>query len=167
MKKIFFLSFLLVALFACNKTDITSGTAPALDKVAPEITLNDASGKSISLSSLKGKVVVLSFWASWCPYCRKDNPALVSLYNKYKDQGLEVYSVSLDTNKADWEAAIKKDGLAWANHVSDLKKWDGTAVATYNVEATPYKLLLDKEGIIRVIGFETNMVTEVEKWLKG
>jgi peroxiredoxin len=165
MKKIFFLSFFLVALFACNKPDTTT-TAPALDKAAPEITLNDANGSPIALSSLKGKVVIVSFWASWCPYCRQDSPALVKLYNKYKDKGLDVYSVSLDTKKADWEAAIKKDGLVWANHVSDLKKWDSAAVATYQVEATPYKLLLDKEGIIRVIGFETSMEAEVEKWLK-
>ncbi|MEY4905228.1 MAG: hypothetical protein RLZZ292_3043 [Bacteroidota bacterium] len=166
MKKILFLSFFLVALFACNKSDTTSTTAPTLDKAAPEITLNDANGTAISLSSLKGKVVIVSFWASWCPYCRTDSPNLVKLYNKYKDKGLDVYSVSLDTNKTDWQAAVKKDGLVWANHVSDLKKWNSPTVATYKVEATPHKLLLDKEGIIRVIGFETSMEAEVEKWLK-
>jgi peroxiredoxin len=166
MKKLVLLSFLLVAFFACKKQDTTPSLVPTLDKIAPEITLNDVNGKAISLSSLRGKVVVLSFWASWCPGCRQSNPALVKLYNKYKDKGLDIYSVSIDTKKSDWEAAIKADGLVWKNHVSELKGWDSNITLQYEVNATPYKLLLDKEGIIRVIGFDASMESEVERWLK-
>jgi thiol-disulfide isomerase/thioredoxin len=119
----------------------------------------------MKLSDLKGKVVVLQFWASWCPYCREDNPELVALYNKYKDKGLEIYSVSLDTDKNKWKDAIKKDGLAWPNHVSDLKKFDSSAAKTYVIDRTPYLFLIDKEGIIRVSNFKSSLEKEVEKLL--
>jgi thiol-disulfide isomerase/thioredoxin len=105
-------------------------------------------GKKIKLSSLKGKVVLLDFWASWCGPCRKENPNVVDVYNRYKDKGFTVYSVSLDNKKPNWLAAIEKDGLVWPNHVSDLKGWQSDAAALYGINSIPMTYLLDADGII-------------------
>lgn len=119
----------------------------AIGNIAPEIALNDPNGKEIKLSSLRGKVVLLDFWASWCGPCRKENPNNVKLYKQYKEQGFEIYGVSLDKNKEDWTQAIMEDQLTWT-HVSDLKFWQSEAAAQYKVEAIPATFLLDKEGKI-------------------
>jgi peroxiredoxin len=119
----------------------------AIGQPAPEINLPDPSGKNISLSSLKGKVVLIDFWASWCGPCRKENPNVVKLYNQYKDKGFTIYGVSLDKNKDDWTKAIMKDNLTW-NHVSDLKYWDSAPAVLYKVDAIPATILVDKEGKI-------------------
>ncbi len=113
---------------------------------APELNFTSPSGKSITLSSLKGKVVLIDFWASWCKPCRMENPNVVRLYNEYKDKGFTIYSVSLDKDKARWESAIQQDGLIWPNHVSDLKGWQSAASALYGVNGIPYTVLLDKNG---------------------
>jgi thiol-disulfide isomerase/thioredoxin len=113
---------------------------------APELNFTSPSGKSIALSSLKGKVVLIDFWASWCKPCRMENPNVVRLYNEYKDKGFTIYSVSLDKDKARWESAIQQDGLIWPNHVSDLKGWQSAASARYGVNGIPYTVLLDKDG---------------------
>ncbi len=121
---------------------------------APNFTLNDINGNPIALSSLKGKVVLIDFWASWCRPCRAENPNVVRLYNKYKNKGFDVLSVSLDgmprqqNAKEDWLTAIQQDGLVWKNHVSDLKGWQSSVVPQFNIEGIPYTLLLDKDGII-------------------
>jgi len=121
---------------------------------APDFTLNDIAGNPISLSSLKGKVVLLDFWASWCRPCRIENPNLVKAYKKYHAKGFEVLSVSLDgmpqqqKPKEDWLNAIEKDGLIWNTHISDLKGWESEAVGIYGVESIPFTLLIDREGII-------------------
>ena len=114
--------------------------------VAPEITLNSPEGTPVSLSSLRGKYVLLDFWASWCGPCRQENPNVVRVYNKFKDKGFTVYSVSLDKEKTNWLKAIEKDGLAWPTHVSDLKYWQSIAAQTYGVNGIPATFLLDKEG---------------------
>lgn len=125
--------------------------------IAPEINLPDPNGNYISLSSLKGKVVLVDFWASWCGPCRRENPNVVRLYNKYKDQGFTVYSVSLDglerqkgDPKQSWMAAIKQDGLSWPNHVSSLKGWQTEVLQDYGINSIPYTVLLDREG--KIIG---------------
>jgi peroxiredoxin len=115
---------------------------------APEINLNDTNGKPLALSSLKGKVVLIDFWASWCMPCRQENPNVVKMYNKYKEKGFTVYSVSLDESKDAWLKAIKDDNLSWPNHVSDLKGWQSSAAALYSVSSIPATFLLDKEGNI-------------------
>jgi thiol-disulfide isomerase/thioredoxin len=117
-------------------------------KPAPDFTQNDVNGKPISLSSLKGKVVLIDFWASWCGPCRKENPNVVKLYEKYKDAGFTILSVSLDDNKVSWMTAIEKDKLVWPNHVSDLKKRSNEVARLYQVSGIPFTVLVDKEGNI-------------------
>lgn len=113
----------------------------------PEIALPDPNGKEIRLSSFKGKVVLVDFWASWCKPCRAEMPNVVALYKKYKDKGFEILGVSLDKDKESWIKAIKEDGITWPQ-VSDLKFWNSTVVSLFNIEAIPYTILVDKNGII-------------------
>jgi thiol-disulfide isomerase/thioredoxin len=120
----------------------------AIGTAAPELDFASPDGTKIKLSSLKGQVVLLDFWASWCGPCRKENPNVVDVYNRYKDKGFTVYSVSLDNKKPNWLAAIKKDGLEWPNHVSDLKGWQSDAAAIYGINSIPMTYLLDADGII-------------------
>ncbi|MCB0476862.1 MAG: TlpA family protein disulfide reductase [Crocinitomicaceae bacterium] len=130
------------------KWDRTKMTAYGAE--APDIVQNDVDGNERKLSDLKGKVVLLDFWASWCGPCRRENPTVVKLYQKYKDKGFTVFSVSLDTDKTRWMGAIKQDGLVWENHVSDLLGWKNTAAKLYGVGSIPSTFLLDKEG--KIIG---------------
>lgn len=125
----------------------SSGTRPA-----PEIALNNPEGKEIRLSSLKGKYVLIDFWASWCMPCRGENPNVVRLYNKYKSKGFTVYSVSLDDSKEAWKAAIEKDGLIWPNHVSDLMKWNSPLPQLYGFTGIPHTVLVNPEGNIIGVG---------------
>jgi len=121
-------------------------------KLAPEIALKSPEGKVIKLSSLRGKYVLIDFWASWCGPCRKENPNVVRLYNQYKDKGFTVYSVSLDKDAASWKGAIASDGLVWPNHVSDLLHWNSPMPALYGFQGIPYTVLVDKEGKIIATG---------------
>ncbi len=122
-------------------------------EAAPELSYKDTDGEVINLSSLRGKYVLIDFWASWCGPCRRENPSVVKLYNKYKDKGFDIYSVSLDQQKERWVQAIEQDGLVWENHVSDLKGWSSAAAAQYGVRSIPFTVLIDKEGNI----IETNL----------
>lgn len=117
-------------------------------KEAPDFEEAMADGSTMKLSDLRGQYVLLDFWASWCGPCRRENPHVVRLYNKYKDQGFTVMSVSLDKSKDSWLKAIKKDGLTWPNHVSDLKYWQSKAAQLYGVRGIPFTVLIDKEGKI-------------------
>ena len=115
--------------------------------VAPEISLPNPDGDTLHLSDLRGQVVLIDFWASWCRPCRMENPNVVRMYEKFHDQGFEILGVSLDRSKDAWVKAIDDDGLNWL-HVSDLKYWSSEAGQTYGVRAIPYTVLLDREGRI-------------------
>lgn len=119
----------------------------AIGANAPDITLNTPEGEPLSLSSLKGKYVLIDFWASWCRPCRAENPNVVKMYNKYKDKGFDILSVSLDKSVSAWANAIASDGLTW-NHISDLRGWQSSAAKLYSVGSIPQTILLDKEGKI-------------------
>jgi peroxiredoxin len=119
-----------------------------IGKPAPEITMPNPEGVNMSLSDLRGKYVLIDFWAAWCGPCRRENPNVVKLYHKYKDKGFTVFSVSLDKAKSNWVNAIKADGLVWPNHVSELKYWQTSVTKTYNFNSIPTTYLIDKEGNI-------------------
>lgn len=114
---------------------------------APEITMATPEGESLSLSSLKGQYVLIDFWASWCGPCRRANPGVVELFNKYSEKGFTVLGVSLDNKKEDWLKAIEDDKLTWP-HVSDLKGWKNAAAVEYGIRSIPASVLVDKEGNI-------------------
>jgi peroxiredoxin len=125
----------------------TPATPIAIGAVAPEIALANEKGEIVTLSSFKGKYVLVDFWASWCGPCRGENPNVVAAYEKYKNKNFTVLGVSLDDNKENWLEAIKADKLNW-QHISDLKKWESTVVPTYQIEGIPFNVLLDTTGKI-------------------
>ncbi len=125
-----------------ERSFMVGGTPPDFTQAAPD-------GSAISLSDLRGKVVLIDFWASWCGPCRRENPNVVRLYQKYKDKGFEIIGVSLDRSRERWLQAIDQDGLDWV-HVSDLKHWQNEVAKLYNVSSIPQTFLVDTEG--RIIG---------------
>ena len=139
-----------------NLVTLANSYGPTIEgAMAPEINLKTPEGNTLALSSLKGKVVLIDFWASWCGPCRKENPNVKRIYDKYKDKGFEIYGVSLDNNGDQWKAAIAKDGLGW-KHVSDLGGWKSSAAQLYQVHSIPQTFLLDKEGRIIKSGFRSH-----------
>ena len=131
---------------ATNRNQTTMGRRPSTGAVAPDIVMNGINGEERKLSDLRGKVVLIDFWASWCGPCRRENPNVVRAYERYKDQGFEVFSVSLDSQADRWEKAIAQDGLIWENHVSDLQGWSNAAARAYGVTSIPFTLLVDRNG---------------------
>ncbi|MFY0644794.1 MAG: TlpA family protein disulfide reductase [Bacteroidia bacterium] len=127
---------------------------PVVGEKAPEISMPNAQGDILKLSDLKGKLVLIDFWASWCRSCRVDNQVLKRMITRYEQrsfktgEGFDIYSVSLDTDKQVWMQAIANDKLNWDNHVCDFKKWDSLVVKSYNFKYLPHNLLIDGNGVV-------------------
>ena len=141
-----FIIQILIAVFAL-------GSSPCMARlkvgdVAPNIVIANQRGEMIELSKLRGQVVLIDFWASWCLPCRMANEEVVPLYQKYASLGFEIFSVSLDIKKEAWIKAIQQDKLSWENHGCDYKVWEGKAALTYNIESVPSTFLLDEKGVI-------------------
>lgn len=174
MKKIVFLFSLLViagTISAQMKHKPVEGLN--VGNIAPELKFKSPNGNKISLSDLRGKMVLIDFWASWCGPCRRENPNVVSVYNEFKDKkfnngnGFTVYSVSLDRNKDDWTKAIAADNLVWKNHVSDLKFWYSDAASKYNIRAIPSNFLINGDGVIVAKNLRGNSLREtLNKFVK-
>ncbi len=169
---IFYISCISVVAFgfAAYKKDTTGVT---IGEKATDIALKDPAGKEIKLSTLKGKVVLLDFWASWCGPCRRENPALVAAYQKYKDKkftngkGFTIYSVSLDRDEKKWNEAITKDGLVWKYHVLDKANNATSPSGIYKVEYIPTNFLIDGTGTIVAKNLRgATLEEELEKLLK-
>lgn len=165
------LYLLFIALISTSSTH-REALFPNVGDTAPEIILNSPAGKSIKLSELKGKVVLIDFWASWCRTCRLENQGLTKAYVKYKDknfkngQGFEIFSVSLDDNLELWKKAIENDGLVWKYHGCDFLKWNSKVVSDYNFSYLPHNLLIDKDGkVIAKSIFGANLENELKSRL--
>lgn len=166
---LFVICLSLIAFFAkaqqSTETDFDAKYATSLlqpGHVAPDFTLKTVTGTDFSLSELKGSYVVLDFWASWCPDCRKDAPEVVRLFNQYKDKGVRFVGVSFDVDATAWKAAISKYGMDYT-HVSELKKMRESAIAkTYGVNWIPSMLLIGPDGKIVL---STVMVEKMTKTL--
>lgn len=162
MKKIFLLTGVGLVLMALPGTLHAQQQVPNISDPRLDFKVADLKGDSLKLSSLKGKVFLLDFWASWCGPCRAANRHLVKLYSKYKINGFEIFSVSLDEHKNDWKKAVTKDKLTWLQG-NDSGGWDALAAAKWNIDAIPASFLIGKSGNVVAVNPEKD---ELEKKIK-
>ncbi len=137
----------MMALSSCKEKDTIVDPGPINGNPAPGFSLESSDGTIRALSDLKGSVVVVDFWASWCSYCKAENPNVVAFYNRYHDQGLEVLAISIDQSKEAWKNAISEQQLPYL-HVIDTEAWSSQVVANYGVSSIPHLVLIDREGNI-------------------
>lgn len=157
--RIYFLSLAFIAFALISKAQ---GPIPNITDHRLDFTVTGLKGDSIKLSSLKGKILILDFWASWCAPCRFANKHLVKLYGKYKDKGLEILSVSLDEEEKDWKKAVAKDKITWLQGI-DAGGWDALSAMKWQVDALPSSFLVNKNGDVVAINLEKD---ELEKKIK-
>lgn len=148
-------------------------TGAHIGQPAPELILESPSGEKIALSSLRGQLVLIDFWAAWCPPCRRENPLLVNTYRQYKDKefvngsGFTIYSISIDNKRESWIAAIEQDSLEWTSHVSDLMGRESPSLDVYEVRSIPLNFLLDGNGIILAVGLRgSSLEDRLKEYLK-
>lgn len=173
MQKYFFIPLILtaIALFgsAFTQAQTQRQTGLHIGNILPDLTLNDPEGNPLSISELRGNIVFVDFWASWCRPCRRENPVIVETYNTYKDKefknadGFSIFSISLDKTRDQWIKAIDDDGLVWEEHVSDLKGWRSPAAKKFNVRAIPMNYLINQDGVIIAKNLRGHQLAETLK----
>lgn len=180
VKALFALSALSLSLSSCFLSDKTNkdknnqegneiavtaegnnGTEASDMPLAKDFSMNDMKGNKVRLMSVvaENKITILDFWASWCMPCMREMPNLVGLYDKYKDEGLQIIGVSLDNEQRSWQNAVETMGMKWVQ-VSDLKGWENAAAQLYQVEAIPHTVILDSEGHIMAEGLRGQQLAE-------
>lgn len=153
--------------YVSDFTDMVKGLAALPPgSPAPDITLSDLEGKTVSLNDFKGKVLLIDFWASWCGPCRRANPTLVNLYEKFRGKNFDILGVSLDQDSTAWKTAVERDGLSWTQ-VSELKQWKSRCVEDYRISAIPFSVLIDAEGnIVAKAGSAEDLEPKIRELLR-
>ncbi len=151
----------LAAVLAVGAWDWSRRPSHGAGEPASDFTAQLIDGRTVHLSDLKGRYVLLQFWGSWCGPCRAENPHLLDLYNKFHDKGFDIFSVGLERDARSWKRAIEQDGMIWPWHTSDLKDFDNAIARQYNVKSIPMTFLINREGIIVGVDLSPQMLNKM------